>query len=142
MTILSPLAGSHGSGWLAVIGIFVPPVVATVSLFAIARLFGVDQPYSVLATLGFIITLVVYRDGRRCLTFARRPQIFYNARSALGRSSASCLALLGFALQYGGGVLARTASDLGSDHAVIDRAFSSSGHTCFSCRMPCVPGMP
>ena len=64
MTILSPSAGSHGSGWLAVIGIFVPPVVATVSLFAIARLFGIptDQPYSVLATLGFIITLVVYRE--------------------------------------------------------------------------------
>ena len=104
MTILSPSAGSHGSGWLAVIGIFVPPVVATVSLFAIARLFGIptDQPYSVLATLGFIITLVVYREmAAVSLTFARRPRDFLQRSLGAWAVVVSCLALLGFALQYG-----------------------------------------
>jgi len=63
LTTFSPSAGSHGTGWLAVIGVLVPPLVASLSLYAIAWFFGKlpYQPYSVLATLSFITTLVVYR---------------------------------------------------------------------------------
>ena len=55
-----------------------------------------------LATLGFIITLVVYREmAAVSLTFARRPRDFLQRSLGAWAIVVSCLALLGFALQYG-----------------------------------------
>ncbi len=55
-----------------------------------------------LATLAFIITLVVYREmAAVSLTFARRPRDFLQRSLGAWAIVVSCLALLGFALQYG-----------------------------------------
>ena len=95
--------GGH-NGWLAVVGILVPPIVATGSLYVVMALFGIpaDEPYSVLATLTFLITLVIYREmAAISTTFARRPRDFLQRSIGAWAVVVACFAVLGFALQYG-----------------------------------------
>lgn len=96
--------GNHPNGWLPMISVLVPPVVATASLYIIAALFGIesDQPYTVLATLVFVVTWVVYREAAAVApTFARRPRNFLQRSIGAWAIVVGCLAVLGFALQYG-----------------------------------------
>jgi putative colanic acid biosynthesis UDP-glucose lipid carrier transferase len=86
------------------VSLLVPPVVATTSLYAIAVSFGIEtpQPYTVLAILTFIITWAVYREmAAAATTFARRPRDFLQRSIAAWAIVVGCLAVLGFALQYG-----------------------------------------
>ena len=97
-------SGGHGNGWLTMVSVVVPPVVATVTLYVIMFLFGVEpeQPYSVLATLTFVISLVIYREiAGVSTTFARRPRDFLQRSIGAWAIVVGCLAVVGFALQYG-----------------------------------------
>ena len=104
MTNFSPAAGSHGNGWLAIVSIFVPPVVATVTLYAIAWFLGfpTDQrfrclpPWDSSLRWSSIARWLPYR-----LTFARRPRDFLQRSLGAWAIVVSGLALLGIALQYG-----------------------------------------
>jgi putative colanic acid biosysnthesis UDP-glucose lipid carrier transferase len=96
--------GNHPNGWLPMISALVPPVVATASLYIVAALFGIDsdQPYPVLATLTFVVSWVVYRElAAVATTFARRPRDFLQRSIGAWAVVIGCLAVLGFALQYG-----------------------------------------
>lgn len=97
-------AGGHGNGWLTMVSILVPPIVATGSLYVVCFLFGeeTNQPYSVLGTLTFIISLVIYREmAAVSTTFARAPRDFLQRSIGAWAVIVGCLAVLGFALQYG-----------------------------------------
>ena len=86
-------------------GILVPPVVAAAALYVIAAVFGVPAAvsYTVLAVLAFLITLAVYREMAGIgTTFARRPRDFLQRSIAAWAIVVSCLAIIGFAFQYGG----------------------------------------
>ncbi len=85
------------------ISVLLPPVVSTASLYTILYLFGIPatEQYSVLATLAFIVCLVVYREvAAVSATFARRPRDFLQRSAAAWAIVVSCLAVLGIALQY------------------------------------------
>jgi putative colanic acid biosysnthesis UDP-glucose lipid carrier transferase len=100
-------SGARGfrTGWLAIIGVLVPPVVATASLYAIAALLGVPadaQRYTVLATLNFLISFVVYREiASASTTFARRPRDFLQRSIGAWTIVAGLLAVVGFGVKYG-----------------------------------------
>jgi putative colanic acid biosysnthesis UDP-glucose lipid carrier transferase len=98
-------AGGFRSGWLAIIGVFVPPVVATASLYAVAALLGVPadaQRYTVLATLTFLVSLFVYREiASAATTFARRPRDFLQRSIGAWTIVAGLLAVIGFGVKYG-----------------------------------------
>lgn len=97
-------AGAPGNGWLAVVNILVPPVVATAVLHVLMSLFGVPAsvPYTVLTTLAFIITLVVYREiAGVSATFARGPRDFLQRSIGAWAIVVGCLAIVAFAVQYG-----------------------------------------
>ena len=85
------------------ISVLLPPVVATASLYITLYLFGIPPlpQYSVLATLAFVICLAVYREvAAVSATFARKPRDFLQRSAAAWAIVVSCLAVLGFALQY------------------------------------------
>jgi putative colanic acid biosynthesis UDP-glucose lipid carrier transferase len=66
--------------------------------------FGVraDQPYSVLATISFLVTLFVFRELTGVAeTIARRPRDFLQRSLGAWTIVVGCLAVLGFALQAG-----------------------------------------
>jgi putative colanic acid biosynthesis UDP-glucose lipid carrier transferase len=103
MTFSHGPAAGYGSGRTVVISAVVPPLVATAALYLIMFLLGVphSEPYSVLATLSFIVCLVVYREvAAVSTTFARRPRDFLQRSITAWAIVVSCLAVLGFALQY------------------------------------------
>jgi len=103
MTLSPGSASGYGNGRLAMIRALVPPVVSTASLYTSLYLFGIPatEPYSVLATLAFIVCFVVYREmAAVSATFARKPRDFLQRSAAAWAIVVSCLALLGFALQY------------------------------------------
>jgi putative colanic acid biosynthesis UDP-glucose lipid carrier transferase len=82
--------------------VFVPPVVATVLLFTFSWLLGVnaDEPYSILATIAFLITLFVYRELAAISgTTARRPRDFLQRSIGAWAIVVGCLAILGFVLR-------------------------------------------
>jgi putative colanic acid biosysnthesis UDP-glucose lipid carrier transferase len=96
--------GVNSSGLLAMVTVIVPPVVATAALYAATLLFGNewDEPYIVLAMLTFVTTLLVYREmAAVATTFARRPRHFLQRSIGAWAIVIGCLAVLGFALQYG-----------------------------------------
>jgi putative colanic acid biosysnthesis UDP-glucose lipid carrier transferase len=104
MIFSNTATGGHRNGWLTVISVLVPPAVATAALYAIMLLFRVDmhEPYTVLAVLTFVVSLVVYREvAAVATTFARRPRDFLQRSIAAWAIVVGCLAVLGFALQYG-----------------------------------------
>lgn len=73
-------------------------------LYACTLIFGwqADQPLGVLATLIFVITLVVYRESAAVsATFARRPRDFLQRSIGAWAIVVGCLAVLAFALKYG-----------------------------------------
>jgi putative colanic acid biosysnthesis UDP-glucose lipid carrier transferase len=85
------------------ISVLIPPIVSTATLYFILYLMDAKttEQYSVLATLSFIICLVVYREiAAVSATFARRPRDFLQRSAAAWTIVVSCLAVLGFALQY------------------------------------------
>ena len=85
------------------ISVLVPPVVSTACLYTVLYLFGIQatEQYSVLATLAFIVCLVVYREvAAVSATFARRPRDFLQRSAAAWAIVVSCLAVLGVALHY------------------------------------------
>jgi putative colanic acid biosynthesis UDP-glucose lipid carrier transferase len=93
------------------ISVLIPPIVGTVALYSILYLLGIPatEQYSVLATLAFIICLVVYREvAAVSARFARRPRDFLQRSAAAWTIVVSCLAVLGFALRYAE-VFSRTA---------------------------------
>jgi putative colanic acid biosysnthesis UDP-glucose lipid carrier transferase len=99
----APMSSPHG-GWSTMIGILVPPVVVAASLYVIVELFGIqtDTPYTVLAVLAFLIALAVYREMAAIgTTFAPRPRDFLQRSIAAWAIVVSCLAVIGFAFQYG-----------------------------------------
>jgi putative colanic acid biosynthesis UDP-glucose lipid carrier transferase len=86
------------------LGTLVPPIVATAALYASIFLFraSVDDPYTVLAILTFLITFAVYREmASMAGTFARRPRDFLQRSIGAWAIVVGCLAVLGFALKYG-----------------------------------------
>ncbi len=94
----------HTSAWLSVVNVLIPPFVATAGLYLSVLLFGapVDDSYAVLATLSFIITLVVYRElAAVSTTFARRPRDFLQRSIGAWTIVVGCLAVLAFVLKYG-----------------------------------------
>jgi hypothetical protein len=56
--------GGQNNGWLAVVSILVPPIVATVTLTGLMWVFDVgnDERYTALAIIAFLLSLVVYRE--------------------------------------------------------------------------------
>jgi putative colanic acid biosynthesis UDP-glucose lipid carrier transferase len=104
MTFTQESSPGGYNAWLTVVGTLVPPVVATVSLYMARALFHPppDQSYSVLATLIFIITLVVYREmAGVSTTFARGARDFLQRSLGAWAVVVACFAVLGFALQAG-----------------------------------------
>jgi putative colanic acid biosynthesis UDP-glucose lipid carrier transferase len=104
MIFSGPSARGHRNGSLTVIGILIPPTVATGLLYLGTSLFGIEryEPYTVLAVLTFVISLVVYREiAAVATTFARRPRDFLQRSIGAWAIVVSCLAVVGFALQYG-----------------------------------------
>ena len=96
--------GSQGNGWVAMVNILVPPIVATIALYAALAITFVDsgEPYTVLAVLAFIVTLVVYREMAAVSgTFARRPRDFLQRSIAAWAIVVGCLAVIGFSMQVG-----------------------------------------
>jgi hypothetical protein len=94
----------HGVGWLTMVSILVPPAVGTAALFLTAWAFGVraDEPYSVLATIVFLVSLFIYRELSAIAgTIARRPRDFLQRSIGAWAIVVSCLAVLGFAFQAG-----------------------------------------
>jgi putative colanic acid biosynthesis UDP-glucose lipid carrier transferase len=94
----------HGVGWLTMVSILVPPAVGTAALFLTAWAFGVraDEPYSVLATIVFLVSLFIYRELSAVAgTIARRPRDFLQRSIGAWAIVVSCLAVLGFAFQAG-----------------------------------------
>ena len=104
MITLSPgSASGYGNGRLAMISALLPPLVCTAALYTTLYLFGISatEQYSVLATLAFIVCLVVYREvAAVSTTFARKPRDFLQRSATAWAIVVSCLAVLGFALQY------------------------------------------
>jgi putative colanic acid biosysnthesis UDP-glucose lipid carrier transferase len=93
-----------GNGWLNVVSVLVPPVVATASLYLAVFLFGGtdERAYSVLGTLTFVISLVIYREmASVSSTYARRPRDFLQRSIGGWTIVVGCLAVLGFASQSG-----------------------------------------
>ncbi len=90
------------------IGILVPPTVATAALYLTVFAFGIQTgqagpAYTVLAVLAFLITLAIYREMAAIgATFARRPRDFLQRSITAWAIVVSCLAIIGFALQHGG----------------------------------------
>jgi len=85
------------------ISVLIPPIVGIAMLYATLYAYGLPatEQYSVLASLAFIVTLVVYREvAAVSTTFARRPRDFLQRSAAAWAIVVSCLAVLGFALQY------------------------------------------
>ena len=104
MILGNRLVSGHSNGWLAIISILVPPLVATASLYSSTFAFGVEtaEEYSVLATLTFVITLVVYREmAGVSATFARRPRDFLQRSIGAWAIVVGCLAVIGYSLKYG-----------------------------------------
>jgi putative colanic acid biosysnthesis UDP-glucose lipid carrier transferase len=100
----SPPTNGHSNTWLALIGVLVPPGVAVATLYVMTVPFGVewDEPYVVLATLTFVVSLLVYREMASITgTFARRPRDFLQRSIGAWAVIVGCLAVLGFALKYG-----------------------------------------
>jgi putative colanic acid biosynthesis UDP-glucose lipid carrier transferase len=96
--------GSQGNGWLAMVSVLVPPGTAVVALYCIMAIMGIDgdEPYTVLAVLAFIVTFVIYREvAAVSTTFARHLRDFLQRSIAAWAIVVGCLAVIGFALQYG-----------------------------------------
>ncbi|HEX3456942.1 MAG TPA: undecaprenyl-phosphate glucose phosphotransferase [Candidatus Baltobacteraceae bacterium] len=96
---------SHRGGWLTMIGILVPPIVAAAGLYLVAAAFAISiiPAYGVLAVLAFVVTLAIYREMAAIgTTLARRPRDFLQRSFAAWAIVVSCLAVIGFALQHGG----------------------------------------
>ncbi|NNC63723.1 MAG: undecaprenyl-phosphate glucose phosphotransferase, partial [Gammaproteobacteria bacterium] len=95
---------SGRNGWLAVASVLVPPVIAVLTLYCVRAIMGVDggDPYTVLALLAFVITLVIYREmAGVSATFARSPRDFVQRSLTTWAIVIGCLAIFGFALKYG-----------------------------------------
>jgi putative colanic acid biosynthesis UDP-glucose lipid carrier transferase len=96
--------GGHGNGWLTMVDILVPPVVATATLLGFVWASGVhfDDRYAVLAVIAFMLTLFVYRELAAVSgTIARRPRDFLQRSIGAWAIVAGCLAVLMFAFQAG-----------------------------------------
>src|SRR3954469_18376033 len=103
MTFSSGSPSGYGNGRLAMISVLIPPIVGIAMLYATLYAYGLPatEQYSVLASLAFIVTLVVYREvAAVSATFARRPRDFLQRSAGAWAIVVSCLAVLGIALQY------------------------------------------
>lgn len=102
--VLDASLGGRGNGWLTVASILVPPAVAAAMLLILAWALGIahSEPYSILATIAFLVTLPIYREmaGLSSRT-ARRPRDFLQRSIGAWAIVVGCLAILGFALQAG-----------------------------------------
>ncbi|HSG67002.1 MAG TPA: hypothetical protein VLD39_18490, partial [Gammaproteobacteria bacterium] len=96
--------GGHGNGWLAMVGVVMPPALAVAALYLIMAIMGIegDERYAVLAVLAFIVTFVIYREvAAVSTTFAHSPRDFLQRSIAAWAIVVGCLAVVGFALKYG-----------------------------------------
>jgi putative colanic acid biosynthesis UDP-glucose lipid carrier transferase len=104
MSFSGAAAHSHLNGGLAIISVILPPGLATALLYAFAFFLGVDanEQYAVLGVLTFLIALAVYREmAAIATTLARRPRDFLQRSIGAWAIVVGCLAVVGFALQYG-----------------------------------------
>lgn len=95
---------SLNPGLLAIIPPLIPPIVATGLLVAVSFVMDVrlTEPYRILGTLTFLITLVVYREVAAVATSLTSRALTFLQRSLVAWSIVvSVLAVLGFALQLG-----------------------------------------
>src|SRR5690606_30317158 len=93
---------SDRSGWLTMIGVLLPPVVAIATLSALMHLFGIkaSPQYAVLHVVAFLVSLVVYREvAAVATTYARRPLDFFQRSIGAWAIVVGCLAVVGFAVQ-------------------------------------------
>jgi putative colanic acid biosynthesis UDP-glucose lipid carrier transferase len=96
--------GGHGNGWLALVSIFVPPIVATATLLGLVWVFGtdLDDRYSALTLTAFLLTLLVYRELAAVSgTVARRPRDFLQRSIGAWAIVVGCLAVLMVVFQVG-----------------------------------------